>query len=96
MSLQNMPLRTCLGLTIPLGMLGQVKPDFSGDGYADLAIGGPYENVGGASDAGAVNVIYGSADGLTLRGNQFWSQDSAILGPMTTWRSGNRLRKSLE
>jgi hypothetical protein len=34
--------------------------DFDGDGYQDLAIGVPGEN----SKAGAVQVIYGSADGL--------------------------------
>jgi hypothetical protein len=50
--------------------------DFNRDGYADLAIGVPFENVSAHSDAGAVNVIYGSAAGLTATGNQFWSQDS--------------------
>jgi hypothetical protein len=41
------------------------KGDFNGDGFADLAIGVPEEDTGGAEDAGAVNVIYGSASGLT-------------------------------
>lgn len=40
-------------------------PDFNGDGFADLAVGLPYENVAGAVDAGAIQVIYGSPDGLT-------------------------------
>ena len=43
---------------------GVAKGDFNGDGFADLAIGVPRERTGGAADAGAVNVIYGSADGL--------------------------------
>ena len=50
--------------------------DFNGDGFGDLAVGGPGEAVGTFSDAGAVNVLYGSADGLSSAGNQFWSQDS--------------------
>jgi FG-GAP repeat len=33
--------------------------DFNGDGFADLAIGVPDEDVGGALDAGAVVVLYG-------------------------------------
>ncbi|MEM7333777.1 MAG: hypothetical protein AAF490_16945 [Chloroflexota bacterium] len=42
-------------------------PDFNGDGYADLAIGAPDENIGSVltfSDAGAVHVIYGKTTGL--------------------------------
>jgi hypothetical protein len=50
--------------------------DFNGDGYADLAIGVPYEGVVGNPDEGAVAVIYGSPAGLTDVGNQFWTQDS--------------------
>ena len=30
--------------------------DFNGDGFADLAVGVPFEDVGGAPDAGAVMV----------------------------------------
>ncbi len=45
--------------------------DFNADGYDDLAIGVPEQNVVG-EDAGAVNVIYGSSDGLTAHSNQFW------------------------
>jgi hypothetical protein len=51
--------------------------DFDGDGFDDLAIGVPEEDVGGASDAGAVNVLFGSAAGLTAAGSQIWHQDSA-------------------
>lgn len=49
--------------------------DFNADGYADLAIGVPGENVSGLDAAGAVNLIYGSAAGLTHIGNQVWHQD---------------------
>jgi FG-GAP repeat len=54
--------------------------DFNNDSFADLAIGVPSEGVGGTSQAGAVNVVYGSAGGLTATGNQQWRQDSGIGG----------------
>ena len=38
------------------------RGDFNGDGYQDLAVGVPSESVGGTSQAGAVNVLYGTAD----------------------------------
>lgn len=37
--------------------------DFNGDGYADLAVGVPLEDVDGHDDAGAVNVVYGARHG---------------------------------
>jgi FG-GAP repeat len=49
--------------------------DFDGDGFADLAVGVPGEDVAATNDGG-VNVIYGSLSGLTEAGDQFWSQDS--------------------
>jgi hypothetical protein len=45
--------------------------DFNGDGYRDLAVG-VLEHRGG----GAVNVIYGSRDGLKPAGSEQWTQDS--------------------
>src|SRR5919197_316629 len=50
--------------------------DFNGDGFTDLAVGVPLEDVGATLDAGAVNVLYGSPTGLTATGDQFWTQDS--------------------
>jgi hypothetical protein len=50
--------------------------DFNGDGFADLAVGVPGEDDGSTRDSGAVNVIYGSREGLSARGDQLWSQDS--------------------
>ncbi len=57
--------------------------DFNGDGIEDLAIGVCGEDIENKTEAGAVNVIYGSADGLsatavapTTPANQFWSQDN--------------------
>ena len=54
--------------------------DFNNDGFEDLAIGAPTEDIEeiGFDDllAGAVNVIYGGPPGLTASGNQIWHQDS--------------------
>jgi hypothetical protein len=52
--------------------------DFNGDGRADLVAGVPYEDVGNDSDAGAVNVIYGSGTGLRTAGNQLWDQNAVV------------------
>ncbi|MDA1316053.1 MAG: FG-GAP-like repeat-containing protein [Acidobacteria bacterium] len=49
--------------------------DFNHDGYADLAMGCPLEDLT-ENNAGAVAVIYGSAAGLGLEGNQLWHQES--------------------
>ena len=38
--------------------------DFNGDGFADLAIGAPRQDVDGKRGVGQVNVMYGSATGL--------------------------------
>jgi hypothetical protein len=50
--------------------------DFNGDGFTDLAVGAAMEDVNAAVDAGGVNVLYGTANGLAATGNQFWTQDS--------------------
>lgn len=51
--------------------------DFDGDGYADLAIGVVHEDLGAVVRAGAVNVIYGSAGGLTEAGDWWFHQDTS-------------------
>lgn len=53
-----------------------VAEDFNGDGYDDLAVGVPYEDVGALNDAGSVNVLYGGPAGVAAGGNQSWTQDS--------------------
>lgn len=55
--------------------------DFNADNYDDLAVGVPFEDVEvdeGAyvEDAGAVNIFYGSIDGLSIKGTQFLHQNS--------------------
>jgi hypothetical protein len=49
-------------------------------GYPDLAIAVPFEDISGRAEAGAVNVLYGSALGLTTTGNQIWHQGSPDIG----------------
>jgi hypothetical protein len=50
--------------------------NFGKAAQADLAVGAPGEDVGTAVHAGAVNVVFGTAGGLSAAGNQFWSQNS--------------------
>jgi uncharacterized delta-60 repeat protein len=57
------------GLSVAIG-------DFTGDGFGDLAVGAPLENLTNGDDGGSVNVIYGSAAGLVATGDQLWDQDS--------------------
>src|SRR5262249_30240631 len=50
--------------------------DFNGDGYADLAVSAPLEDIDNIVNAGVVNVLFGSHDGLTHVGYQLWHQNS--------------------
>jgi FG-GAP repeat len=49
-------------------------------GFGDLAIGTPGENVGPRTDAGVVNVVYGSVNGLTSTNTQVIMQGSIASG----------------
>ncbi|MDY6937982.1 MAG: hypothetical protein SWY16_09965 [Cyanobacteriota bacterium] len=49
--------------------------DFNNDGYSDLAIGTPGEDLSGIDNVGAVNVLYGTASGLSATNDQFWHQN---------------------
>jgi hypothetical protein len=55
--------------------------DFNGDGFEDLAIGVPHEDIAHgvtpAPDGGVVEILYGSNAGLSGTGAQLWSQESA-------------------
>ena len=60
---------------------GRLTADFNGDGFADIALGAPGEDIGGMVNTGSVNVIYGSSTGPTSTGNQLWYEGAAgILG----------------
>jgi hypothetical protein len=52
------------------------NPDFNGDGYADLAFGMPFEDIGTDTDSGAVFVLAGSSAGGRSLGNVMWHADS--------------------
>jgi hypothetical protein len=54
--------------------------NFNGDGFSDLAVGAPGEDLGAGSFAGAVNVLYGSATGFPGPGGQLFTQDSPGVG----------------
>ncbi|MGW6021458.1 FG-GAP and VCBS repeat-containing protein [Streptomyces sp. NPDC055099] len=51
--------------------------DVTGDGYADIAVGVPGEDVDSAGDTGAVVLLKGGASGLTGTGAQAFNQTTA-------------------
>ncbi|MCS0601255.1 VCBS repeat-containing protein [Streptomyces sp. LP11] len=52
--------------------------DINGDGYQDLVVSTPREDIGSAVDTGSVTVLYGSASGVnTASGTQTFSEDTA-------------------
>jgi hypothetical protein len=59
--------------------VGSLEADFNNDGFIDLAVGVPQEAVGPIQNAGAVNVLYGAAAGLTGTGSQLFTQDSPAI-----------------
>lgn len=73
--------------------------DFDGDGFGDLAIGSPTEMLGNVNTgialidgAGAVAILFGSADGLSATRGQFWTQSAGGPGPA---RAGDRFGSAL-
>jgi hypothetical protein len=50
--------------------------DFNHDGFAELAVAAPTEDVGTVQQAGAVSVLPGSAGGLTAGGGRLFTQNS--------------------
>lgn len=55
----------------------ELRDDFNGDGYSDLAVAAPEATVDGKSKAGYVAVVYGSASGLKTASKQVISQNTA-------------------
>jgi hypothetical protein len=64
-------LAAAVALALPSGgratvmQVAQPVPDFNNDGFGDLAVGVPGEDVGRLSNAGAVSVLYGRATGMS-------------------------------
>jgi hypothetical protein len=54
--------------------------NFGKGAWVDLAVGVPYENIGDRANAGAVNVLYGRAGGLSGTGDQVWHQNRRGIG----------------
>jgi FG-GAP repeat len=72
---------TALGLADSVAAAAEsLQADFNNDGFADLAVGVPLESIGSASAAGAVNVLYGSATGLTGLGSDTFTQNTSGVG----------------
>ncbi|HET9541430.1 MAG TPA: FG-GAP repeat protein, partial [Candidatus Limnocylindria bacterium] len=67
--------------------------DYDNDSFADLAIGAPFEDIGTILDAGAINVLYGSASTLTTTGAQQFFQGSG--GVAGTREEGDTFGSSL-
>ncbi len=50
--------------------------DIDNDGYDDLLVGVPNEDVGTVQNAGSINILYGSPTGITNTGNQLINPES--------------------
>ncbi|HEX8805043.1 MAG TPA: hypothetical protein VF743_12645, partial [Acidimicrobiales bacterium] len=71
------------GATDPAARAGQeARVDFNDDGFDDLAVGAPLEDIGGVADAGAVNVLYGSASGLEPSSDVFFQGFGGVGGSL--------------
>ncbi|MEU6380247.1 VCBS repeat-containing protein [Streptomyces sp. NPDC046909] len=71
----------------------EVRQDFNGDGYEDLAVGAPYATVGGKKAAGYVAIVYGSKKGLNLATKKVYTQASPGIpgSPETDDRFGDHV-----
>ena len=68
--------------------------DFDNDGCDDLAIGVHFDNIEGLINAGAVNVLYGSAaSGLSGDGSDYWHQGQNSAG--AALEAGDRFGSAL-
>ncbi len=57
------------GLTLAAG-------DFDADGYDDLLIGVPWEDIGGGTNNGAAHILFGSDTGTNIANTFFWYDES--------------------
>ena len=61
----------------------QASGDFNADGFADLAVGAPGEDLNAVRDSGLVNVFYGSAAGLSTVNARTYSLSNTAYGART-------------
>lgn len=59
-----------------------IPSDFNGDGYSDLAVGVPGEDVQGVLAAGAVNVVYGTSSGLDAANDELLRPGKFVNGTL--------------
>jgi FG-GAP repeat protein len=62
--------------------------DVNGDGYADVAVGLPGEDIGSLANAGSIVLLRGSASGIATSGNQSLTQNTS--GIPGTAESGDK------
>lgn len=75
----------CFGESLSAG-------DTNGDGYADLAVGVPEENIGAKENAGGVHVLRGSKSGLTGANSQWFTRATAgVPGSQTEYGNFGQL-----
>ncbi len=67
--------------------------DIDGDGYDDLVIGVPGQDVSGSGNAGAIHVLFGGYGGLYASGSQYFTENSR--GVLGTSESGDLFGASL-
>jgi FG-GAP repeat len=70
-----------------------VRADCNGDGFDDLAIGAPGDDINGKNQAGSVNLLYGTAKGLSEARDQLWHQD--VLGIEDAAEEGDNFGSAL-
>ncbi len=73
------PRRFLLALTVtlvalPVGPVASADGDLNGDGYDDLVVGVPSENVSGVADAGSINYLRGRRLGIGAKGDKVFTQ----------------------
>ncbi|SDO57459.1 FG-GAP repeat-containing protein [Streptomyces sp. cf386] len=60
--------------------------DINGDGFADVAVAAPGEDIGSAQEAGSVTVLFGSASGLKSSDAKSYTQNTAgVPGTAEAW-----------